>query len=556
MSGTSPDSVAYPEQNYGILGPLPAYVINIQDVPGADPTGNDDSTGALNFALSSLPDSGGVLEIAPGTYKFSGPLRAKSNTVIGGSGTLKAAPLAEWVPNNEYWCITNINNDAAVITDENLTVRDITIDYSDFPSAPFGTRWCIYWRKARNVRNLNVRTIGGTNHVAHRGCEQVLTAGSHAVGFSNCGFDHWEECNDVEVNGGYFESASTNQMGNFNPELNNTSTGYTCSKFRMIGVQMNYTGASQTAVQIEPLYNVGSSVTDVVVSGCLFTNTRLIMRGATSSVSVTGNTFRTGGSGEVLASYPFLGGSPSAFVISGNTFIDPATTGPNGGVIRVEMDMATVIGNVITGTAYAGQAIYRDTFKPNILANRVETTPQPGTLQAGFRVINGSDNYFGIEDASGTTGWRHYVQTDNTAVWATTTAAGAGRTIATIAARSDTSQLSFFIPLVLADVLRLSPATALTAAGSTTGTALVLAKNFNEVTTTAVGTGVRLPSPGAQSVTGTRVVVWNAGANTLNVYPMSSGQINALGVDVADTIASGACKTYVALSSTLYRVET
>jgi hypothetical protein len=64
-----------------------------------------------------------------------------------------------------------------------------------------------------------------------------------------------------------------------------------------------------------------------------------------------------------------------------------------------------------------------------------------------------------------------------------------------------------------------------------------------------------LPTSAANSVVGLRVTVWNAGANTLNVYPMTGGQINALGTNNPDTIASGANKTYVALSSTLYRIE-
>ena len=55
---------------------------------------------------------------------------------------------------------------------------------------------------------------------------------------------------------------------------------------------------------------------------------------------------------------------------------------------------------------------------------------------------------------------------------------------------------------------------------------------------------------------GTTLRVYNAGANTLNVYPPTSAQINALGLNVADTIAAGACKTYVGLSSALYRIKT
>lgn len=524
---------------------------------GAVGDGVTDDTTAINAALAAVPAAGGEVCLPAGyTFRFSAPLTAKSGTIIAGGGILKALPFASWTANGKYWGVTNVNNEAGTITDENITVRDIVIDYSDFTSAPVGTRWCMYFRMARNVRNINVRTSGGTNHVAHKACDKTSTQFAYAVGFSNCGFDHWEQTNNAEVIGGYFESSSTNQMGNFNPELDNTSTGYTCAGIRVVGVEMNYTGVTPTSVQIEPLYNVGSSVSDVVVSGCIFRNTRLIMRGNTSGVSITGNTFITPGTGEVIASYTQLGGSPSGFSVTGNTIVEPETSGASGGVIRIEMDNATITGNMITGTGYAGQAIYRNTSKPNMLANRVETSPVPGTLQAGFRLLNGAANYISIEDASGTTGLRAYIQTDNSMVLASSDASGVARNIATMATRSSDSDFSWLTRHVFADLIRQSPQTGITAAGTTSGTATALTRNFCEVTTTAAGTGVRLPAAAAQSITGARIVVWNAGANTLNVFPMPSGQINALGADVADTIAAGVCKTYFAISSTLYRIET
>lgn len=559
---TTPDSVSYPTQDYGILGPLPAYVVNLQDIPGADPTGNDDSTLAINTALASLPDDGGELVIAPGIYRFSGPLRAKSNTVMSGSGTLKAAPFEAWVPNGEYWGITNVNNDATEITDENITVRDITIDYTDFPTAPVGTRFAMYFRMAQNVRNINVRTIKPTNHVAHRACNQAITTDPHSVDFTNCGIDHWEETNDVTINGGYLESVLSNQMVNFNPEDNNLSTDTHCARFTMTGVTMVNSGSGDTAVLLEPLYNSGSTVRDVVVSGCIFKGTRLAIRGATTNVTVTGNTFDVQNTGEVILSYTHLGGSPAGIVVSNNVINDPITTAMSSGVIRVETDDASIIGNVIRGTNYTAVPVATGAFKPNVLANRIDgslatgVSGMPKWLQSGFRLLNSADNFIAIEDASGTTGLRAYIQSDNQLIFESTDGVGAARPFMTLTARNSSSDLSVAIRMVVSDILRLAPQTGVTATGTVSGDALLITRNFCEVTTVAAGTGVRLPGPGGQAITGARIVVWNAGANTLNVYPMAGGQIDALGTDTADTIASGGCKTYVALSATLYRVET
>jgi polygalacturonase len=234
MTSTSPDSVSYPVHGYGLLGPLPAYVINIQDVPGADPTGNNDSTLAINAALASLPDAGGVLDLAPGTYRFSGNLVVKSNTVIQGSGALKAAPIGEWAA-SPYYGITNENNDASVITDENITVRGITIDYTDLPSAD-GSRHCIYIRKARRIIIENVTIIGGSSAIALLGCDDTTEIGNRLYGFSNCGSDHWDGPSNGKLIGCHIETNTAAQMVNFNPDPTIApSTGYVADGFVMEG---------------------------------------------------------------------------------------------------------------------------------------------------------------------------------------------------------------------------------------------------------------------------------------------------------------------------------
>lgn len=66
-------------------------------------------------------------------------------------------------------------------------------------------------------------------------------------------------------------------------------------------------------------------------------------------------------------------------------------------------------------------------------------------------------------------------------------------------------------------------ATGLTATGSTAADALQLSADWNTVATTASGTGVKLPPTEAGAV----VCVYNAGANTLAVYPATGSTINA-----------------------------
>lgn len=80
-------------------------------------------------------------------------------------------------------------------------------------------------------------------------------------------------------------------------------------------------------------------------------------------------------------------------------------------------------------------------------------------------------------------------------------------------------------------------AVAITAAGSTLGTATALTAKFNKVTTAAASTGVALPIKAAP---GTMVVVQNSGANALTVYPATA----------AGTVAGGSAGAGVSLATT------
>jgi hypothetical protein len=87
--------------------------------------------------------------------------------------------------------------------------------------------------------------------------------------------------------------------------------------------------------------------------------------------------------------------------------------------------------------------------------------------------------------------------------------------------------------------------TTITAAGTNQATATPLTNMNNVVTTTPVGTGVVLFVP---ATNGIQVVITNRGANSLNLYPALSGQIDASGVNVPISIPSG--ETVIVKSAT------
>lgn len=87
---------------------------------------------------------------------------------------------------------------------------------------------------------------------------------------------------------------------------------------------------------------------------------------------------------------------------------------------------------------------------------------------------------------------------------------------------------------------------AVSAAGSTQGTATALTSDENVVTTVASNTGVVLPA----STAGIVITVVNKGANPLNVYPPVSSAIDAAGTNTAVVIPVGGFVTFDCVSGT------
>lgn len=89
----------------------------------------------------------------------------------------------------------------------------------------------------------------------------------------------------------------------------------------------------------------------------------------------------------------------------------------------------------------------------------------------------------------------------------------------------------------------------LVAKGTNQATALQLNAQWNEVDTVAAGTGVLLSNYGA----GQSQVVFNEGANPLNVYPAPGAQINAMAANAPFVLAVGTRGTFEFISATQIR---
>jgi hypothetical protein len=103
------------------------------------------------------------------------------------------------------------------------------------------------------------------------------------------------------------------------------------------------------------------------------------------------------------------------------------------------------------------------------------------------------------------------------------------------------------VPPVMAQGIGGQGATGLVAAGSTQGTALALVASNNVIATAALSTGVILPAVQA----GEEVWVYNAGANTVNVYPPLGAAINSGATNAAFTLATTVSGQFKFVSNTV-----
>lgn len=89
-------------------------------------------------------------------------------------------------------------------------------------------------------------------------------------------------------------------------------------------------------------------------------------------------------------------------------------------------------------------------------------------------------------------------------------------------------------------------ATGISAAGTNQATATALTATLNGISTAASGSGVVLYAGSA----GDCQIVYNGGANPVNVYPPSSARINGIAVNGAHILATKTVCEYWFLSAT------
>lgn len=575
--------------------PLLTDVFNVLDY-GAVGNGVTDDTASVQAALDAAWDTGGGVVYFPGgnrQYKISTTLIVAAHTTVwcDGYAVLLAAPSAEWSINplvlpaeTSNYAVMFRNRGMGnyptppTTRDSGITFKNVVIDYGELGSGPAGTGTCVELYYADDTTLEGCVFFAGANATVNPGrignatkaleCQRVTYRDCEGYWFRNCVFDHWSSPESIYLDHCYAGTYDGSQLLNFNPDTEPSHGGYQPNQ-AAIGLTMtNCTfeglGPTSRPLQIEVLSasSTNSYVSKVLIQGCTFINAYLAMRGDLRDTRVIGNQF--GGypasSSNVIRILPQFGGEATGLVILGNTIRDPGTASGQFGVIRCEADDAVATANTVLGTGYTDEPFYSGTKTPNQFGNWFEKSGVTGRMQQGFVLTNHNDpavnarSAFGWVDLSGEA-LRMYMSGNLHQFWGTDET-GDPRQYWSVEADSDNADFSFLVGTSFNSHIRVSPDAGLTATGTTYAGALQLAKGFNTVTTVPAASGVRLPIIGTFiSITGFEVAVWNAGTETLSVYPASNAYINDNAIGVHDRVLPGWVKVWYATDATHWLVK-
>ena len=317
----------------------------------------------------------------------------------------------------------------------------------------------------------------------------------------------------------------------------------------------NFTGNLSAQALYGPLANGNSNVNIPTANGNInfsaVGNANIVIVSGTGA-NITG-TLGTTGNASVLGiktdNYYFANGTPISFAGTyGNsnvaTFL--ASYGSNTITTTGNVSVGNIIGNgqALTGLAGANvtgtvaNATFATTAGSATTAGTVTTAAQSnitsvGTLSALTVTATITGNISGSAGSATTAGT------------VTTAAQGNITSVGTLTSMSSSGNITGANVIANSYHIR-SVATSISANGISQGTATVLAKEFNIVSTVSAGQGVVLPT----AVAGMCIIITNSSATNLAVYPASGAAINLLAANTALTHGAGATLQYIAPTTT------
>ncbi|MDQ8050688.1 glycosyl hydrolase family 28-related protein [Luteibacter sp.] len=373
--------------------------VSVKDF-GATGDGITDDTANIQKALDAVRlAGGGEVYVPPGTYIYSQSLRVGSNTRFYGDGdasVLKAKQVGYVGVNTgvdattNCQAIRNYNHAASSLTDSDITIENLTIDWGTVTIVGGGAH-CISMRYCDRPEAINCRGINGENVTAFRACRDSLVDSCHGLNQINCFFDHWEIAGNCTVRNCTGRSpdvfcAQGIQMNDTGDGLNTTALDFLVEGNQLYRVRS--AGGQSTAIAISALdpggqvrraRSIGNYVEDADIG--------IVFGGGGGQHMSMGDTFNNVTKFPIFFQQNTL--SPSNCRVLDPHLIDCNHDPVNQALIGIVGFNNEVRGVKVTNT---GGALYSSIvwFTVNAFDSNVEITMAP--TGSGARVINSGSN--------------------------------------------------------------------------------------------------------------------------------------------------------------------
>jgi len=357
----------------------------------------------------------------------------------------------------------------------------------------------------------------------------ITTSGTLAIGYSGTALPI--------ANGGTGATTAAEAFSDLTPLTLTTASATPLVLTNTSGYQQQIIGSTSQTITLPSTATLAVGWSFLITNGTGFTVTVNTSTGATVYTNSNIGSYR-------VWCISTANNNAASWSVGAETFSFETGTGS---VVRATAPTFTGIVNVASLTA---SSTLTGNSTVSLLGSTNSTTALGTNATTGSAVIGGTSQTGTITLGRSTVSQQIDIQAGATASGSTKTinigTAGLSGSTTNIAIGSAVSGATS--RTTLNGIVIDSISAAVSAAGTTQGTATGLVSNINNVTVVATGaTGVRLPT----AVAGMRILVRNSdSADTLSIYPATGGTINALSANAAFTLAAGSTIELMATTAT------
>jgi len=357
----------------------------------------------------------------------------------------------------------------------------------------------------------------------------ITTSGTLAIGYSGTALPI--------ANGGTGATTAAEAFSDLTPLTLTTASATPLVLTNTSSYQQQITGSTTQTITLPSTATLAVGWSFLITNGTGFTVTVNTSTGATVYTNSNIGSYR-------VWCISTANNNAASWSVGAETFSFETGTGS---VVRATAPTFTGIVNVASLTA---SSTLTGNSTVSLLGSTNSTTALGTNATTGSAVIGGTSQTGTITLGRSTVSQQIDIQAGATASGSTKTinigTAGLSGSTTNIAIGSAVSGATS--RTTLNGIVIDSISAAVSAAGTTQGTATGLVSNINNVTVVATGaTGVRLPT----AVAGMRILVRNSdSADTLSIYPATGGTINALAANAAFTLAAGSTIELMATTTT------